>query len=161
MAMGGPFETRRAHPSNSRKYGNAATERHHRKLHKRISARDQTGQTMTEFALVLPILALLLFAVIQFGIVFNNYVTVTDAARAGARKGAVGRYVKNPAGEAEQAARDSAANLDQSQFSVSVASTWQPGETVTVTTSYPYEISLLGVVVESGTLESTTTERVE
>ena len=116
---------------------------------------------MTEFALVLPILVLLLFAVIQFGIVFNNYVTVTDAARAGARKGAVGRYVQNPGGEAEAAARDSAANLDQSQFDVLVASTWQPGETVTVTTSYPYEINLLGVVVQSGTLDSTTTERVE
>ena len=130
-------------------------------MHKRISARDETGQTMTEFALILPILALLLFAVIQFGIVFNNYLTVTDAARAGARKGAVGRYVKDPGGSAEQAARDSAVNLDQSQFGVAVASTWQPGETVSFTTSYPYEISLLGVVVQSGTLESTTTERVE
>ena len=28
---------------------------------------------MTEFALVLPILTLLLFGVIQFGLVFNNY----------------------------------------------------------------------------------------
>jgi len=116
---------------------------------------------MTEFALILPILALVLFGVIQFGIVFNNYLTVTDAARAGARKGAVGRYVQNPAGEAEVAARDSADNLDQSQFGVSVVSSWEPGETVTVTTTYPYEVSLLGFVVQSGTLESTTTERVE
>ena len=116
---------------------------------------------MTEFALILPILALVLFGVIQFGIVFNNYLTVTDAARAGARKGAVGRYVKNPASEAEVAARDSADNLDQSQFGVSVVSSWEPGETVTVTTTYPYEVSLLGFVVQSGTLESTTTERVE
>ena len=115
---------------------------------------------MTEFALILPILALLLFGVIQFGIVFNNYVTVTDAARAGARKGAVGRYVKNPAAEAEAAARASAENLDQSEFNVSVASSWQPGETVTVTATYPYEVSLLGFVVQSGTLESTTKERV-
>ena len=42
---------------------------------------------MTEFALVLPVLAMLLFAVIQFGIVFNNYVTLTDATRAGAQIG--------------------------------------------------------------------------
>ena len=90
---------------------------------------------MTEFALVLPIIALLLFGVIQFGIVWNNYVTVTDAARAGARKGAVGRYVQNPAAAAEQAARDSATNLDQSKFDVSVTSTWEPGDTVTVTAS--------------------------
>ncbi len=51
---------------------------------------------MTEFALVLPILVILLFGVIQFGIVFNNYITVTDAVRAGARKGAVGRHLQNP-----------------------------------------------------------------
>ena len=44
---------------------------------------------MTEFALVLPILLFLLLAIVQFGVVFNNYVTLTDAVRAGARKGAV------------------------------------------------------------------------
>ena len=43
---------------------------------------------MTEFALVMPILLFLLLGIIQFGIVFNNYVTLTDAVRAGARKGA-------------------------------------------------------------------------
>ena len=39
---------------------------------------------MTEFALVLPLLALLLFGVIQFGVFFHQYVTLTDAVRAGA-----------------------------------------------------------------------------
>jgi len=53
-----------------------------------IQVTSERGQSLTEFALALPILALLLFAVIQFGIVFNNYVTLTDATRAGARKGA-------------------------------------------------------------------------
>jgi len=53
---------------------------------------------MTEFALVLPILALLLFGVIQFGIVFNNYITLTDATRAGARKAAVSRRASDPRG---------------------------------------------------------------
>ena len=46
---------------------------------------------MVEFALVLPILCLLLFGVIQFGILYNNYVSMTDAARAGARRRAVSR----------------------------------------------------------------------
>jgi hypothetical protein len=32
---------------------------------------------------------------------------------------------------------------------------------VTVTASYPYSISILGMVVKSGNLTSTTTERVE
>ncbi len=116
---------------------------------------------MVEFALVLPIILLILFGVIQFGIAFNHYLTVTDATRAGARVAAVSRQDPNGQAAAVQAVRKSATNLDQSQFTVSVSSTWEPGDPVTVTTSYPYSISLLGVVVKSGRLTSTTTERVE
>ena len=116
---------------------------------------------MTEFALVLPVLALILFAVIQFGIVFNNYVTLTDATRAGARKAAVSRQTSDPVGTTVAAVRASAKDLTQSDLSVSVSSTWNPTEDVSVTATYPYSISLLGMVVKSGRLSSTTTERVE
>jgi Flp pilus assembly protein TadG len=109
----------------------------------------------------LPLVALLLFGVIQFGIVFHQYVTLTDAVRAGARQGAVGRHLSDPAGSAEDRVRGSAADLDQSKLDVSVSSTWEQGEDVSVTATYPYSISLLGFVVKSGDLTSTTTERVE
>jgi Flp pilus assembly protein TadG len=129
---------------------------------KRIQIRNQQGQTMTEFALVLPILALLLFAVIQFGIVFNNYVTLTDATRAGARKAAVSRQDPNRNSVVITAVKSSATDLSGSKLSVPPPnSTWAPGADVTVTASYPYSISLLGIVVKSGRLSSTTTERVE
>jgi Flp pilus assembly protein TadG len=129
---------------------------------KRIQIRNQQGQTMTEFALVLPILALLLFAVIQFGIVFNNYVTLTDATRAGARKAAVSRQDPNRNSVVMTAVRSSATDLSSTKLSVPPpTSTWDPGADVTVTASYPYSISLLGIVVKSGRLSSTTTERVE
>jgi len=128
---------------------------------KPISIRNQQGQTMTEFALVLPVLAMLLFAVIQFGIVFNNYVTLTDATRAGARKAAVSRTVSNPAAVAETAVRNSATDLKQSDLKVTINSTWQPSADVSVTATYPYKVSLLGLVVKAGNLSSTTTERVE
>ena len=116
---------------------------------------------MTEFALVLPVLALLLFAVIQFGIVFNNYETLTDATRAGARKAAVSRQASNPAAAAETAVRNSATDLKQSNLKVTINSTWQPSADVTVTATYPYKVSLLGLVVKAGNLSSKTTERVE
>jgi Flp pilus assembly protein TadG len=128
---------------------------------KRISIRNQQGQTMTEFALVLPVLAMLLFAVIQFGIVFNNYETLTDATRAGARKAAVSRQASNPAAAAETAVRNSATDLKQSDLKVTINSTWQPSADVTVTATYPYKVSLLGLVVKAGNLSSKTTERVE
>jgi Flp pilus assembly protein TadG len=129
---------------------------------KRIQIRNEQGQTMTEFALVLPVLALILFAVIQFGIVFNNYVTLTDATRAGARRAAVSREDPNRDSVVMSAVRSSATDLDGSKLSVPPpSSTWDPGSDVTVTASYPYSISLLGLVVKSGRLSSTTTERVE
>jgi Flp pilus assembly protein TadG len=116
---------------------------------------------MVEFALVLPILALLLFGVIQFGIVFNNYITLTDATRAGARKAAVSRRAADPTGACVAAIRASANNLTQSRLTADCQSTWLPGEDVRVTATYPYSISLLGVFSKSGNLTSTTTERVE
>jgi Flp pilus assembly protein TadG len=129
---------------------------------KRIQIRNQQGQTMTEFALVLPVLALILFAVIQFGIVFNNYITLTDATRAGARKAAVSRQDPNRNSAVISAVQSSASDLTSSKLSVSPpSSTWNAGDGVTVTASYPYSISLLGIVVKSGSLTSTTTERVE
>jgi Flp pilus assembly protein TadG len=129
---------------------------------KRIQIRSQQGQTMTEFALVLPILALLLFAVIQFGIVFNNYITLTDATRAGARRAAVSRQDPNRDSAVMSAVRSSASDLTSSKLSVPPpSSTWAPGADVRVTATYPYSISLLGLVVKSGRLSSTTTERVE
>jgi Flp pilus assembly protein TadG len=129
---------------------------------KRIQIRSQQGQTMTEFALVLPVLALILFAVIQFGIVFNNYITLTDATRAGARKAAVSRQDSNRNSDVVTAVRSSASGLTASKLTVPPpSSTWNSGDDVTVTASYPYSISLLGLVVKSGRLSSTTTERVE
>jgi len=128
---------------------------------RKIELRSEQGQSITEFALALPILALLLFAVIQFGIAFNHYVTLTDATRAGARRAAVGRQLSDPVGACQTAIRSSADDLDGSQLTTSCSSTWQPGADVTVNATYPYQISLLGLVVKSGRLSSTTTERVE
>jgi Flp pilus assembly protein TadG len=131
---------------------------------RRISFKNQDGQSVTEFALVLPILAFLLFAVIQFGIVFNNWVQLTDATRAGARKGAVSRHLPNPSAACVSAVRASATNLKAADLTATCTAThnpWQPGDDVTVTATYPYSISLFGLVSKSGRLSSTTTERVE
>jgi Flp pilus assembly protein TadG len=132
---------------------------------KRFQSKNQQGQTMAEFSLVLPVLAILLFGVIQFGIVFNNYLAVTDAVRAGARQAAVARYLPAAEREAkvEAKVRASAENLDQDILEVTVdpSDDWEPGSDVTVTATYEYSINLLGKVVKDGLLTSKTTERVE
>lgn len=130
-------------------------------MHSRAAIRSERGQSMTEFALVLPLLVVLLFGIIQFGITFNNYISLTDAVRAGARKGAVARHLSDPVGETEDAVRNAATDLDSADLQIGVTSTWQPGEEVEVTASYPYAIKLMGITIKSGRMNSTTTERVE
>jgi Flp pilus assembly protein TadG len=130
-------------------------------MSRRFRNRNENGQTMVEFTLILPILCLLLFGVIQMGIVFHDYITVTDATRSGARVGAVSRQDPSRVSKIETAVENSATNLDASKLGITVKSTWAPGADLAVTATYDYEVSLLGMVVKSGTLTSTTTERVE
>jgi len=125
--------------------------------------KNERGQTMTELALVLPILIVLVLAIAQFGLAFNNYVTLTDAARAAARKGAVSRQASSPTSDCQNAGYAAGGNLKNpgSDFVVTCSSSWSIGSDVTVTASYPYSISLLGFTVASGKLNSTMKERVE
>ena len=130
---------------------------------KRKSIRSQRGQTMTEFAIVLPIFLLLLLGIAQGGIAFHNYVQLTDATRAGARFGAP----LDCSGTCDRTnkvvtkVKASAANLNPSQVNVTVTSPWTPGSDLQVCASYPFSINLIGLVVRSGNLNSCTTERVE
>ncbi len=55
------------------------------------------GQSLVEFSLVLTPLFLLLLGIIQFGFIFNTYVTVTNAAREAARIGTI--YVYDRSGD--------------------------------------------------------------
>jgi Flp pilus assembly protein TadG len=117
----------------------------------------ERGQALVEFALVLPILMTLILGIIQFGIVFHDYLALTDAVRSGARQAAV----THDAGAATNAVTSSAAELKASDLQVGVSSSWAPGSDVTVTATYPYDISVLGIVVKSGRLSAATTARVE
>jgi hypothetical protein len=50
------------------------------------------GQSLAEFAITLPILLLLLFGIIEFGRIFQAWVTLQNAARAAARYATTGQY---------------------------------------------------------------------
>jgi len=54
--------------------------------------KSEKGQAMVEFALVLPILILLLCAIMDFGWIFFQKILVTNAAREAARYSAVHLY---------------------------------------------------------------------
>jgi Flp pilus assembly protein TadG len=65
-----------------------------------IRRRSERGQSLVEFALVLMPLFVILLAIIQFGFIFNAYVTITNATREGARNGTV--YVYDALGSKAQ-----------------------------------------------------------
>jgi len=50
--------------------------------------RDDRGATLVEAALVYALLFLALFAVVEFGLAFKDWLSVSHAAREGARAGA-------------------------------------------------------------------------
>lgn len=54
-----------------------------------MAAKAQRGQSLVELALLVPVLILILIGIIDFGRVFNAYITITNAAREGARYGAM------------------------------------------------------------------------
>jgi Flp pilus assembly pilin Flp len=55
-----------------------------------MDQRDQDGAAAVEFALLLPLLVLLLFGFIQFGLAFSTRIQATNAAREAARQAVVG-----------------------------------------------------------------------
>ena len=112
---------------------------------------------------MLPILAVVLFAIVEFGVVFHDYVTVTDASRVAARKAAVSRFVGDFGASAEAAGATAAENLNEDLLDVDCESAnWAtPGSDVSCTVTYPYSIDVLGWVVANGDLSSETTERLE
>jgi Flp pilus assembly protein TadG len=65
---------------------------------KKISfIKNQKGASAVEFAIILPVLVMLIFAIFEFGIAFNNYIALTHAAREGVRLAAVAEeedYIK-------------------------------------------------------------------
>jgi Flp pilus assembly protein TadG len=70
------------------------TRLHHNPLHQlRVRLREETGVALVEFALVLPVLALILFGALDLGKAYNYWIDETHLAHEGARYAAVN---KNP-----------------------------------------------------------------
>ncbi len=53
--------------------------------------RAKRGMAMLEFVFILPVLLLVLFSIIEFGLLFGRWQTLTNAAREGARTAVVYR----------------------------------------------------------------------
>jgi Flp pilus assembly protein TadG len=108
----------------------------------------ETGAELIEFAIVLPLMLLVLFGIIDFGLLFQRYHVVTNAAREGARVAVLPGY-----GDADVQTRVAqfltAAGLTETatvpppvRSSVSLGA--QCISVVSVSVDYPYSYSAIG-----------------
>lgn len=96
--------------------------------------KNSQGQALVEFALVIPIFLLLVLGMMDIGIVLNQYIVVTEAAREGVRSAALGSSDTITIAVAKLAA----ATIDQGNLQVTVLPTVKiQGSSVTVTVSNP------------------------
>ena len=116
------------------------------------------GQATVEIALVLPVIAVLLLAVVQVGLVVRDQVLVTHAAREAARAAAV-----EPDPAAARQAAAAAASLDPGRLDVVVGERGGPGSRVRVEVTYrsPTQLPLVGPMVPDVRLTAAATIRVE
>lgn len=105
----------------------------------------RSGQALVEFALVAPILLLLILGVVEFGRAWNAYQVITDAAREGARTAVVDNVVVTQ-DSVFAVIRDALqrAALDPDSADIEVTG-WRTGRgsPATVSISYPYDFVFL------------------
>jgi Flp pilus assembly protein TadG len=116
------------------------------------------GQATVELALVLPLVALLLLAIVQVALVARDQNLVTHAAREAARAAAVDA---DP--EVAVSAAERAGPLDPARMRVRVRGRDGVGSRVEVTVRYTTRVGVPGIGIALGDigLESSATMRVE
>lgn len=149
-----------------------------------MSLKNEKGAAAIEFAVVLPMLLLLIFGMIEFGLLIYNKAMITNASREAARAGVV--YATDPSNGS--LARLSQTDLEQivesycAQFLVTFGPSQGPqttvqtnngstpqsmasGDQLTVRVTYHYDFLLLPAFISSlvggSTLEAITTMRAE
>jgi hypothetical protein len=109
-----------------------------------ITAHGEGGVAAVEFAILLPVLVIMLFGLIQFGIAFNTKIQATNGAREGARMAVVGVDSWDDVSGSgkpywqvvqERAGLGSISNCDL-QMPAAI------GETVTVAFDYPIDLTI-------------------
>jgi Flp pilus assembly protein TadG len=123
--------------------------------------KSEKGQSLVEFALVLPVLILILLAIVDFGRVYHVYLTIDHAGREAARAASIGKDDTNIKSTAVNYA--SSINLTTGQVSISPTGSRSSGVEATITITYPitFLTPMIGGIVGPLTLTDTTTMRVE
>jgi len=101
------------------------------------SHRDDRGAAAVEFALVLPILLVLVLGIVQFGITFSQWLEMEHAAREGARWGSIGYAVPDIRAKVRASAPGLNPPLTDEQIAITPADPLNAsGEPITVAITY-------------------------
>ena len=125
-----------------------------------LRLKKEKGAAAVEFAILLPLLVLIVFGITTFGFVYKEYIALTHAAREGARLAAVGKdydYIIN------QIEQDLPIEIIQSvEVDPSVPSDRTVGDSVTVTVKRtPIDIKIPFLEIPPIELTGTAEMRVE
>jgi Flp pilus assembly protein TadG len=145
----------------------------------------EQGSALVEMALIMPMLLILTTGIFVFGIAMNNYVTLTNAVSVGARTVALNaQLTTDPCAVASAAIEAAAPSLISSKLTFSYTFNGSPysgascnsssvstgaagnlaaGTTVTVTATYPLNLSVFGnqMSPSNAVLQATSTELVQ
>jgi hypothetical protein len=120
-----------------------------RSLHQRHGYTGSRGQELVEFAIVLPLLLLIVFGVLDLGRLFHALITITNAAREGARYAMI--FPDDLTGidsVTRREAQNSGITLGPGASSVSVTYPQGLGEhlPVRVTVTYRFQLFIAGIL---------------
>ena len=104
--------------------------------------RDEDGQSFVEFAFIMPFLVFLLLGIVQFGSPWHNYISITDAARVGARAAAVNRAAGPCAAATTRIRTTSWGHCPAGSSIRSCTAGTGVGEDITITITYAFDVGL-------------------
>jgi Flp pilus assembly protein TadG len=127
---------------------------------RRRRSRADSGAAAAEFALILPILMMLVFAITALGLVLYNYEMLTGGVRAASRNFAISRGTTTPWSTTQSVLEQDSPGLDRTTLGRAMhlfvngtecttdalcAAAMVSGATGAVTATYPCTIQVLGV----------------
>jgi Flp pilus assembly protein TadG len=133
-----------------------------------MNVRRREGQSLIEFALVLPLLLILVFGIIDFSIGLYDKAVITNASREGARAGIVAQVPRLTEGQIQDVVLKYCSGhlvtFGSGTLKITVVAGKAYPDDLVVTVTYPYQFAVISRLIPSlgsPTLRATTTMKME
>jgi len=109
------------------------------------SLKNEKGQSLVEFAILLPVLLLLIMGILEFGLMLNSYLTINNSAREGARLGVVVGSKLGSDTEISDLIKKISPNLNREDLTINIMPSLagrKSGGTISVEVKYNYKLTI-------------------